>query len=257
MKNIFVAILSFLAFLFPSCQGKDTNAILKQATSLADSIASTEGGGSATEAYPDIKLSFEVKDSLIDLNLVGRDLFNVFASYQLKHIVPKEFNEVRNALHDSKGNLEVELTSINGSTAKYSFSPQELSKLFGARSTDLNFPAAKNQLIAVAEKCVPSPESHSGAERVDVSIKKSFLEYDIVWPKASSYANSTQGVLTKRYFNPLKEQYQELGSLAEPIIDILTSMGIDGVRIVYSAPDSDKKLQQAFPWREIREPIEN
>lgn len=245
-----------LAVLMAASCSKSSGDALAHAGNLADSIASADAGGSVVVAAPDLDASFTIDDAELSLSSVGQDLFNVFAAQQLKKLSAKDITTVCDALRDSKGELHVILNSSDGESATFAFTPQQVIKLQRAKNSELNLGAARLQAVAVAEKMVPNPSAHSGAVRVDVSVAKSFLEYNIVWPKASAYDKYPQGVLTANYFNALKKQYQNMGGLAEPVIDMLTSMGIDGVRIVYSAVDSDKQLKQAFPWREIRLPIE-
>ena len=60
-----------------------------------------------------------------------------------------------------------------------------------------------------------------------------------------------QGVLTGRYMQPLRDEYGRLGSLEYPVVEMLKTLGIDGVRMVYVATGTDEEVKQAFPWREI------
>ena len=78
---------------------------------------------------------------------------------------------------------------------------------------------------------------------------RGFIEYNIVWPSQKDLANKEQSVLTLLYFNDLKKSLMDLGELEQPVIDLLTNLGIDGVRVQYSAEDGDKVIKQAFPWR--------
>lgn len=238
------------------CGSKNSGEALVSAAELADSIARADANGSVVAAAPDLEASFTVSDPEIALSAVGQDLFDVFAAQQLKKVPAKDINAVCEALRESKGQLEVIINSPDGESITFSLTPHRIGALQRAKNSDLNFSAARTQAIAVAERMVPAPEAHAGALRVETGVSKSFLEYNIVWAKASSFDKYPQGVLTQNYFNALKKQYQDMGGLAEPVIDMLSSMGIDGVRIVYSAENSDKELKQAFPWREIRKPIE-
>ena len=255
-------ILKFLCgaaigtLLLSSCAGKDSSQSLMSAAVLADSIASADAGGTVVVSEPDLQASFTVHDAEISLSAIGQDLFNVFASQQLKKLSAKDITAVCDALRESKGSLITVLNSPAGESVSFTLTPQQIIKLQRAKNSELNLGAARNEVVAVAERMVPAPNAHEGALRVEASVTKSFLEYNIVWPKASEFARQPQGILTQRYFNALKEQYQAMGELAEPVISMLQSMGIDGVRIVYSAQDSDRELKQAFPWREIRLPIE-
>lgn len=247
---------SAFALLVVSCGGNNSAETLAKAAHLTDSIAAAEADGKAVAADSDLMVSFTMPDAGIPLTAIGQDLFDVFAAQELKIVAPANVAAVCDALREVKGNLVVALNSPGGESAEFTLTPQDIIKLQRAKPSQLNLGAARNQLIDVAQQMVPNPDAHTGAVRVDVTVSKSFLEYNIIWPKASAYDKYPQGLLTKNYFNPLKKQYQQLGRLAEPVIAMLSAMGIDGVRVVYSAEDSDKQLKQAFPWREIRLPIE-
>lgn len=255
MKKISILIGAFMLVL-AACTGGNSAATLIQAGAVADSLASEEADGTVEVASPDLQASFTIEDEQISIQAIGQELFELFASQQLKRLPAKDITGVCNALRESKGDFITIINSPTGESVSFSLTPHQIIKLQRAKNSELNLGAARSQIIAIAQNMVPNPDAHAGAVRVDVSINKSFIEYNVVWEKASYYSHFPQGILTKNYFNPLKEEYQEMGGLAERVIDMLSSLNIDGVRMVYSAEDSDKELRQAFPWREIRMPIE-
>lgn len=230
---------------------------LGEACTVADSIADAEADGAVVIDNRSLQASFEILDPEIAVDRIGQELFDVFAAQQLKRISAADINLVCEALRASGGDFVTVLNSPDGTSAVFTLTPRQIVHLQRAKNSDLNLGVARNQVIAVAEMMCPNPAAHTGASRVDVSVSKSFLEYNIVWPKASAYERYPQGILTSNYFNALKTQYRQMGGLAERVIAMLQTMGIDGVRIVYSAENSDKQLRQAFPWREIRMPVED
>ena len=254
LKSAILGIIASVALI--SCGGANSKENLSNAAALADSIARADAGGSVVVASPGLQMSFEIADPEIPVSDIGRELFEVFAARQLKTISAADITTVCNALRADKAELDVVLNSPSGESAVFNFTPQRIITLQRAKNSELNIPAARTQLIVVAEKMVPNPGAHAGAVRVETSVVKGFLEYNIIFPDASTFERAAQGLLTKNYFNPLKQQYADMGGLAEPVVEMLTSMGIDGVRIVYSAENSDKNLKQAFPWREIKQPVE-
>ena len=251
-----LGVFAAAAMALASCGSGGSSDPLIDAAALADSIASADAGGTVTVASPDLQASFTVSDPEIPVSCVGQDLFDVFASRQLKNIPAKDISAVCDALRQSKGTLTVIINSVGGESVTFSLTPRQIVRLQRAKNSELNPGGARNEVAAMAEKMVPAPEAHAGALRVETSVSKGFLEYNVVWPKASAYDRLPQGILTQNYFNALKKQYQAMGALAEPVVSMLETLGIDGVRIVYSAEDSDRRLRQAFPWREIRLPIE-
>ena len=49
----------------------------------------------------------------------------------------------------------------------------------------------------------------------------------------------------------LRADFKSLGEQGPEFVDFLGKVGIDGVRMVYTAEGSDVSIRQAFPWREI------
>lgn len=255
MKTICLTAITALALGIASCGNHKSADNLLAAGVLADSIANAEANGSVVVNTPNLQASFTITDPEIPVNQIGQELFDVFAAQQLKKISPKDISAVCEALRSSDGELAVIINSVDGESIAFNLTPHRIIALQRAKNSELNFSAARTQVVAIAERMTPNPEAHAGAVKVEASVAKSFLEYNVIWAKSAEFDKKSQGVLTQNYFNALKLQYQALGGLAEPVIDMLSSMGIDGVRIVYSAENSDKQLKQAFPWREIREPI--
>lgn len=257
MKHILTPILILLTIAIQACtSAPDPAAALERAAAIADSIAHTDADGSVISAPPGLQASFAIPDAGFPLTLIGRDIFDVLASQQLKKLPAEQITYICDALRDTESDLTVTLTDDADESVSFTLTPRQILQLRRAKSTDLNIPAARTQLIAIASAMVPAPDAASGSLRTDAAIVKSFLQYEIIWPKPSDFDRLPQGALTARYFNPLKQWYQSMGRLAEPVIEMLTSLGIDGIRILYTAEGSDRQLRQAFPWREIRQPIQ-
>lgn len=248
---------AFVALALFSCAGGDKGDYLAEAAAVADSIAMSEAGGSATVVAPDITLCLAVDDAGIPLSLLRESLFNVFVSQQLKGLPASDVAMVCDALKASGGNLNVVLNSPTGDSVSFALSAHQIVRLQRAKLSEFNLGDARNDVVVMAEQMVPGGEAHRGAVRVDVSVSKGFLEYNVVWSNVGSYSGYPQGILTQRYLNALRQDYADLGGLGLPVVKLLSALGIDGVRMVYSAENSDKTLKQAFPWREIRMPVEN
>lgn len=223
---------------------------LEAAALLADSVAG-EGWNVAVDAE-DLACTYTLADSLIDPVAIGDALFDVYAAQQLKNYLAADINALCNALTENKGGFEITIVNpAKGTERQVEITPRRLVTLQKSKNSQLNASAAREQAVALAKTMVPAPGAHKDAVRVEASVVKSFLEYNIVFADAKAYAGNDQSLLTVRYFEPLKAEYRALGDLGEPVVQMLQGMGIDGVRILYSAENSDKTIKQAFPWREI------
>ena len=117
--------------------------------------------------------------------------------------------------------------------------------------SELNPSAVREQVVKLAELMVPGGKANDGCARVETSVDKGFLEYNIVWPEAKAFEGNDQGLLTARYMKALRDDFAALGEDGDAYVEFMKKLGIDGVRIAYTAEDSDASIRQAFPWREI------
>lgn len=260
MKKHFIRVLPAVAtvWLMASCaDGKQAEA-LENASAVADKMISadydhnvevnSEGNG--------LDVAIRLSDSLINVEQIGPELFNALAAMNLRTYSADDVNTVVDALRKAKGDVTVELITPDKTNCEYSLTASQLVKLRSAKLTQLNPALLKAQIIDVANGLFPGgiPE---GAEGVETSIVKSFLEYDVQWPSATAYANREQGWLTLNYFNAFKRLYAQLDEACPGLVAMLADLGIDGVRVAYTAPDSERAIRQAFPWRELEKPIED
>lgn len=259
MNKILLTLASAaLAVAGISCSGGNSAQALQEAAHVADSLVNTRWNANVevNGAQTGLDATFRVSDSLINVDAIGNELFDLFAAYEIKQIPADDINLISKAVLAAKGEINVQLIAPGDKSKTFVLSPKRFVELQKAMLTQLNPSVAKTQLLKVAENFCPNPKAHEGAKSVDVSVVKSFLEYNVIWPSEKAFAGKDQSVLTVNYFNALKQEYQQLGALAHPAIQIMESLGIDGVRMVYSAEGSEREIKQAFPWREIQKPIE-
>lgn len=258
-KTLIYAALAMTAALgFSACSGGKQAEQLAAASALADKMISSdydhnvevnaEGNG--------LDVTIRLSDSLVNVPAIGQELFDALAALNLKACNPADLNELAQTLHKAKASVEVQLIGTDKADVKYPLSASQLTKLQGSKLTQLNPALLKTQLVALAGPFCPNPKAHAGARDIEIAIVKSFLEYRVVWPSAKDYAQREQGWLTLNYFNPLKQLYTMVNDGCPGLINMMTELGIDGVRMVYAAPDSERELRQAFPWRELEKPIE-
>ncbi len=248
------AVAAIIAAAGAGISGCDKSAqraeALQSAAELADSLAG-EGWAIAVEAEG-IAATYTLTDSLIDPAKIGDALFDVYAAQQLKSYPAAHINTVCDALRDNGGMLEIKIVSPAKNTEReIGLTARRIITLQKSKNSQLNASAAREQTVKMAETMIPAPGAHKAAVRTEASVVKSFLEYNIIFADDKEYAGKDQSLLTVRYFEPLKAQYRALGDLGPALLQMLEGMGIDGVRIVYSAENSDKTIKQAFPWREI------
>ncbi len=195
-----------------------------------------------TVAEPDIKVNVTFSDSLISVPALGDALLDYFVAQQLKSAPGDVVKQVVSALKENAGSVVVTITDGTASAAPCSYSAESISHLLKAKTSQLNAPRVKQQLCAAMS---------AGADNVQAAVQKSFLEYTVTWPSEKAYAGWRQGSLTRIYLTPFHDAFESLGVLNEPFVEMLKSLGIDGVKVTYAALNSDKTLSQAFPWRSV------
>ena len=247
-----------LALTTAACGGAGKAEMLQETAAKADSVVNANWGGNVTvnAAGTGLDVTFHVTDTILDMDAVGQELFDVFASQQLKTVAPEYINLVKNTLNETKGDLTIQFVTPQEKTKAYTLTPRRFVDLQRAKLTDLNASAAKSQVLAAAKSFCPNPKAHADAKLVDVTNDHTFIQYNIEWPDAKKFSQFDQGFITFNYLNALKKEYQELGSLGYPIVEMLESLGYAGVSVEYTAEGSDKSLRQGFAWRNIQEPIE-
>ena len=212
---------------------------MESAAATVDSLVHTTEApfvvSKAVYAEPNIDVSFVLADSVIKVDLLGDELMDYYLAEQLK---------------SSEASVVLSLTDAYGGSKTFIYTADKLQNLAKAKRSQLNVPKVKEQVVAVAGGAVPAPSAHMGTQ-VSTSIDKGFLTYTVTWPSKSAVSGMPQGVLTGRYMQPLRDEYGRLGSLEYPVVEMLKTLGIDGVRMVYVATGTDEEVKQAFPWREI------
>ncbi|MDO4320202.1 MAG: hypothetical protein Q4C34_06455 [Bacteroidales bacterium] len=247
-----VALIALASACGPSAA--ERTARMESATATVDSLVHTSEApfavSKADYAEPNIDVTVVLADSMIKVDLLGEDLMDYYLAEQLKTSDQQALRSICSTLKDNEANVVLSLTDAFGASKTFIFSGEKLLNLAKAKRSQLNVPKVKDQVVALAGGAVPAPSAHAGAQ-VSTSIDKGFLTYTVTWPGKGVISGMPQGVLTGRYMQPLRDQYGRLGSLEYPVVEMLKTLGIDGVRIVYVATGTDDEVKQAFPWREI------
>lgn len=260
MKNLILSLVAGLGLVAAcvACSGGKSAETLAQAATLADKMirADYNHNVEVNAECTGLDVTVRVADSLIHVDEMGPELFDALAALNIKSCEVPELNELVKLLREAKADVTVQLIGTDETSEEFKLTAAQLLRLQAAKLTQLNPSALKTQIVEMAEAFCPNAAAHAGAKEVEVAIVKSFIEYNVVWPDAKAYANREQGWLTLNYFNPLKKMYADLSEACPGLFPMMKELGIDGVRMVYSAPDSERTLKQAFPWRELEKPIE-
>lgn len=256
-RNLLLPLLTAgVVALVSACgpSAAETTARLESAAATVDSLVHTTGApfavSKAAYAEPNIDVTFVLTDSMIKVDLLGDELMDYFVAEQIKPVDRSVLNPVIATLKAAEANVVVSVTDAYGTTKTFIYSGDKLSNLAKSKRSQLNVPKVREQVVAMAGGAVPAPAAHPGTQ-VAASIDKGFLVYTMTWPSKKSLDGLSQGVLTGRYLQPLRNQYSQLGSLEYPVVEMLKTLDIDGVRIVYAAAGTDDVVKQGFPWREI------
>lgn len=227
---------------------------LASAAQTADSVVSVNRNANVevNAEGTGLDVTFRMNNPLVHVDAIGPQLFDAYASQVLKTYPAKVVTEVCRAMQEAKGELRVEIENTGLQESKvFTLSGRRVLDLHRAGLSALDPGAVREQLVKVAELMVPGGKANDGCVRVETSVSKGFLEYNIVWPDAKAFDGKDQGLLTARYMAALRADFKSLGEQGPEFVDFLGKVGIDGVRMVYTAEGSDVSIRQAFPWREI------
>lgn len=264
MKRIFsrfaaMAVVLSVVFGVTGCGDSQAEKLarLDAAAAALDSVLS-ECGAPVTDVKAvandaDVLLSVAVKDSVVNASLVGAELMDYFVAQQLKSMSKDVVNSVTKAIEGTQGAVKLTLTDMYGTSAEFSFTGESVRHLYKAKGSELNAPRVKEQVCALFEPALPNAAARIGADHVELGVDKGFLTYTVVFPSDKAFRDSGQGLLTRLYMKPFQDQYAALGCLEAPVVDLLKSLKIDGVCVIYKALNGDKEIRQSFPWRIVLE----
>lgn len=253
MKLRLFSIASAAVLLLAGCGGGGADR-LANAAHVADSVVSIDSNANVevNAEGTGLDATFRFDNPLISVDAIGQQLFDAYASQLLKTYPAKDVTEVCRAIQESKGEMRVEIINTGLQQHKaFTLTGRRVLDLQRANLSALDPGAVREQVVKVAELMVPGGKANDGCVRVETSVSKGFLEYNIVWPDSKTFEGSSQGLLTGRYMEALRNDFKSLGELGRPLVDFLAKIGIDGVRIAYTAENSEESIRQAFPWREI------
>ena len=73
----------------------------------------------------------------------------------------------------------------------------------------------------------------------------------MIYDSPNAYSGLNVANVKARYLKLLKPLYKAYGPIADEIVEMNESLGIDGYRFVLTTPSGDSELKATLPWREI------
>lgn len=255
--GIYIAAMAAMVMLGLSSCGRSDAERRQAVEALAarvDSMVRTDqaplAGSGAVADSASVVVTFAVSDSLVRADLLGEELFDYYAAEELRTLDGETLQGIVKGLKENDATMVVRVADVYGAERTFLLSADKLSRLAKGKRSQMSTPTVKDQVTAMLGASVPAPWAHPNTQ-VSCAIKNGFLTYTVTWTSKKYYADYGQGILTARYLEPLRTQYSGLGTIEYPVVDMLKSLGIDGVRMVYVTEGGDNELKQAFPWREI------
>lgn len=261
-NNLFISIIAgaTLAIATAACgsSDKDAEALQRQATrvdaQLAD-VCATQPGlfSAATATYADsaFNVNITLADSMMHVGDYMQPVVEYFLSDQIKTHTGKDLDEIVNSLAKTKEPMRLTLTDVYGTTRSYELPAATLVTLLKKQRSQLQLPEVRAQVLAIMEAREVQFALGQGVQKVDFALESSFATYTIVYDNAKAYSGLNVANLKARYLKLLKPMYKSYGSLADAIVDMDKSLGIDGYRFVLTTPSGNSELKATLPWREI------
>lgn len=250
-----------LSVAVAACGGgtkKEAEALQRQAqrvnTELAqEAEASPELFSSASAQYADSAFSINLvfADSLIQVPEYSQALVEYFLADEIKAHAGKDLDEVVNSLAAVKEPMRITLTDVYGNSRSYELPAATLRTLYKTSRSQLRLPEVRSEVLAILAGRSVRFAVGGGVQKADFALSSSFATYTIVYDNAKAYSGLNVGNVKARYLKLLRPMYRAYGPLADAIVKMNESLGIDGYRFVLTTPSGDSELKATLPWREI------
>lgn len=242
-----------------SCGGNKDADVLKHQAQRVDAELAAEAAASpqlfaeADAEYGDSAFCVNVvfADSALHVADYSQELVEYFISDEIKSRAGKDLDELVNTLAKTKEPLRLTLTDVYGTTRSYDMPAVTLRTLFKTQRSQLRLPEVRTQVLAIFADRAFRFAVGAGVQKADFALKSSFATYTVVYDNAKAYSNLNVANLKARYLKILKPMYKAYGPLADAVVEMNRSLGIDGYRFVLTTPSGDSELKCTLPWREI------
>lgn len=262
MKTTFIRFIAAITIVLgmSACgTEKEDNALLEQnASAINTEMLATVQEVPNIEAlamtYADKTLKVDVKLNCEDLKVaeLRQPLVEYALAIYLKANTTTRLADIANALGRLEGNMVVTITDVDNESQSYTISHSRLKNLIRARLMELNFNEVKSNVTEIMEKATEGYKEAVNAAEAEFAVKTGFAQYTIKFNRAVEYRNFNQASLRGRYVNKLKPQYEAWGSFEPMVVELLTSLSIEGYRFVYTTTSDSNTINAAIPWRLLK-----
>lgn len=263
-KKLLCGILAAAAIagsgIIAGCSSKSTepSALVAQSERIAGDMAVLAENSpmyldSVPVSYSDGTLGVKVAfaDTTVNVADFSDDLIEYVVAYYIKQHPGQNLDTVLNTLSAEEGSLKLTLTNPAGQTKECSIGAARLKKLYFLKFSELNPAKVKTDIDKIMSLRAESYRKEFNAQSAEFRFYAGFAEYELTFASASAYSNLTQNSLRGKYQNIFRAQFDNYGECRGIIEGVLTSLGIEGCRIVYTDKNDTKTLKAALPWRMI------
>lgn len=248
-----------LAVATAACGGnKEAETLQRQAERVNKELAAdvqaapqllAEAGASYADSAFNVSIVFA--DSMMQVSDYSQALVEYFLADEVKAAAGTDLDELVNSLAKVKEPLRLSLTDVYGTTRSYDLTAATLRTLFKTNRSQLRLPEVRQQVLDILTARSMRFAVGAGIQKIDMALTTSYATYTIVYDNAKAYSGLTVANLKARYLKLLKPIYKAYGPLADDIVEMDRSLGIDGYRFVLTTPAGDSELKATLPWREI------
>lgn len=251
------------AMAFTACGDKVTPVLIEQGERLDNELKTLASEnpalfGELSASYTDNSLVVDVaiKDSLLTVQYITEPLFNFFTACQIKNHLDKNLEITVNALSEKEAPLVVNLTDVYGEAKTYELKPATLRYMVKSMLSQLATSEVRENLYTLldASKEDFRPVNEGFVEGVTSSFNKSgFYTYTVEFKKGHSavYSQLTTANLKARALKVLEAQFDRLGTMRQPVLEMLKALGIDGFHLVYTT-DGKNTIKTTIPLSNLK-----
>ncbi len=248
---------------FTACSDKTTPVLIEQGErrneelkTLASEKPNLFGELSVEYADNSLKVYVQREDSTLAAKYITEPLFNYFTACQIKNHLDKNLEITVNALSEKEAPLIVKLTDVYGESKTYELKPATLRYMVKTMLSQLATGEVRESLYALldAEKEAFRPQNEGFVEGVTSSFNKSgFYTYTVEFKKGKSavYSQLTTANLKARALKVLDERYERFGTMRQPVLEMMKTLGIDGFHLVYTT-DGKNTLKTTIPLSNLK-----
>ena len=257
-KTIRYILVCFVALMAATAcsTAKEDNEILESTVTpvnaeLTEMAAETPALESASVSYADADYKIDVR--FADSNIAVADLSESLVQYALamylKSHTGQRLDDIANALTRLDGKMTVTVTDVDNASRSYEIPVARVKQLVRLRPMELNFTEVRANVLEIMGKRCAALREATGADDVQFAFSGGFAQYSFTFGSARDYSRYNRGSLTGHYVNLLKPEYESFGAMRPFVVQLLTSLQIEGYRFAYDTAAGGNSLKAVVPWR--------